>query len=85
MGLHLASANFHESCREFNQVGFVAESGEPKRIGPGAASNIGHDCRRTWQESFHNALRALELKLASGRSQSVVFGVFRVILLYRSF
>jgi len=85
MGLHSASANFHEASRVFNQMSFVAERTEPKRIWPGATSDIGHDCRRTWQESLHNSLRALELKLTSGRSQPVVFGVFSVILLYGTF
>ena len=66
-------------------MGFVAERGKPKRIWPGAASNIGHDCWRSWQESLHNSLRSLELKLASGRSQPFVFGVFRVILLDGTF
>jgi hypothetical protein len=70
---------------EGSQMGFVAERGEPKRIWASATSNIGHDGRRSWQESQHNSLCSLELKLPSGRTQPVVFGVFSVILLYGTF
>ncbi len=65
-------------------MNFVAEGGKPKRIWASTASNIGNDCRGTWQESLHNSLRSLELKLPSGRTQPFVFGVFSVILLYRT-
>jgi len=66
-------------------MNFVAEGGEPKRIWARTASNIGNDCRRNWQESLNNSFRSLELKLASGRTQPFVFGVFSVILFYRTF
>lgn len=65
-------------------MNFVAQGGAPKRIWAGTASNIGNDCRWNWQESLHNSLRSLELKLASGSTQPFVFGVFSVILLYRT-
>jgi hypothetical protein len=66
-------------------MGFIAERGEPKRIWAGAASDIGHDCSRIWQESLHDVLRSLELKLALGRTQPVMFGEFSVILLCGTF
>jgi hypothetical protein len=83
--LHSVPTNFHEPSRGFNQMGFIAERSKPKRIWPGAASNISHDSRRSWQESLHDALRSLELKLPLGGTQPVMFGVFDVILLYGTF
>jgi hypothetical protein len=61
-----------------HQVDLVPAFGQPDRVSPGAAADIGDNGRRRWEVPLEKRLRARELQRADTCSKPVAFEPLRI-------